>query len=466
MTMRIFGLEITRAKANSMQAVPPSRGWFNIIRESYSGAFQHNIEIDAPRDVVAFSAVFSCVSLIASDIGKLQPRLMQRRFAGNTWEDCSTSIPQANVLRRPNHYQTRSQFFTDWIISKLLHGNAYVLKERNGGRRSGEVVGLYVLNPERVTPLVTTSGEVYYRVSADHLSQLQHEGTFPASEIIHDRGPTLWHPLVGNSPIYACGMSATVGNRIQQNSGRFFANASRPSGMLSAPQTIDDETALRLKNEFENCFAGSGMGRLFVAGDGLKYEAMTIPAADAQLIEQLKWTVEDVARCFHVPLFKIGGPVPATNTVEALNQQYYADCLQSLIEAMEQCLDAGLALEPDQRTEFDLDGLLRMDASALYEALGKAVGGGWMAPNEARERVNLPPVSGGATPYLQVQNYSLAALDRRDRAQGAPSTSGAADSGAAKTIAEALLLRDAQQRGGGRGYLTRDVGSGANDGNS
>jgi phage portal protein BeeE len=133
---------------------------------------------------------------------------------------------------------------------------------------------------------------------------------------------------------------------------------------------------------------------------------------------------------------------------------------------MEQCLDAGLALEPDQRTEFDLDGLLRMDASALYEALGKAVGGGWMAPNEARERVNLPPVSGGATPYLQVQNYSLAALDRRDRAQGAPSTSGAADSGAAKTIAEALLLRDAQQRGGGRGYLTRDVGSGANDGNS
>jgi phage portal protein BeeE len=47
------------------------------------------------------------------------------------------------------------------------------------------------------------------------------------------------------------------------------------------------------------------LGRLWVSGDGLKYEPMTIPAQEAQLIEQLKWTVEDVARCFHVPLYKI-----------------------------------------------------------------------------------------------------------------------------------------------------------------
>ncbi len=37
-----------------------------------------------------------------------------------------------------------------------------------------------------------------------------------------------------------------------------------------------------------------------------------------------------------------------------------------------------------------------------------------MAPNEARRREDLPPVDGGDTPYLQVQNYSLAALANRD----------------------------------------------------
>jgi phage portal protein BeeE len=37
-----------------------------------------------------------------------------------------------------------------------------------------------------------------------------------------------------------------------------------------------------------------------------------------------------------------------------------------------------------------------------------------MSPDEARFKANYLPVTGGATPYLQQQNYSLAALARRD----------------------------------------------------
>ena len=35
------------------------------------------------------------------------------------------------VLRRPNHYQNRIQFYTYWMLSKLCRGNAYALKERD-----------------------------------------------------------------------------------------------------------------------------------------------------------------------------------------------------------------------------------------------------------------------------------------------------------------------------------------------
>ena len=42
------------------------------------------------------------------------------------------------------------------------------------------------------------------------------------------------------------------------------------------------------------------------------------------------------------------------------------------------------------------------------------VGGGWMSPNEARAGENMKPVDGGDSPYLQQQNYSLAALAKRD----------------------------------------------------
>jgi HK97 family phage portal protein len=396
----------------SMTAVPTTGGgWFRVIGESFAGAFQSAVQVDAPRDILTYSGVFAPLTLITSDIAKLRVKLVAEDEATGIFTEVKRGSPFLPVLRRPNRYQNRIKFFQQWILSKLLYGNAYILKQRDA---RGIVVAMYVLSGERVTPLVTHQGDVYYKLEADHLSGLQTSITVPASEIIHDMMPALWHPLVGVSPLYAAGMSATMGRKIQGNSANFFANMSRPGGMLTAPNTIDDETALRLKTEFEQNFAGTKMGRLFVGGDGLKYEPMAIPAEAAQLIEQLKWTVEDVARCFHMPLFKVGGPVPTGHTIEALNLQYYTDCLQSLIEDAELALKEGLTLPAHLDVEFDIDGLARMDTAAQVATLNDSVKGGWLAPNEARAKRNLAPVAGGASPYLQQQNYSLAALAKRD----------------------------------------------------
>ena len=206
-----------------------------------------------------------------------------------------------------------------------------------------------------------------------------------------------------------------MGLRMQTNSGKFFENMSRPSGMLTAPGTIDDVTAARLKSEWEKNYSGENLGRLAVLGDGLEYAAMTIPANDAQLIEQLAWTVEDVARSHGVPLYKIGaGPMPTAGNVEALEVQYYTGCLQILIEAFEAYMGEGLSLPADYKVQLDLDGLLRMDAKTQVDMLANAVKGTIMAPNEARAARNLPPMAGGDALYMQQQNYSLAALAKRD----------------------------------------------------
>ena len=56
-----------------------------------------------------------------------------------------------------------------------------------------------------------------------------------------------------------------------------------------------------------------------------------------------------------------------------------------------------------------------MDLSLKMTTAADGVKSGIMAPNEGRRRFNLMPVQGGDTPYLQQQNYSLAALDERDK---------------------------------------------------
>lgn len=469
MAMRVFGLQVSRVKAavGPTQLVPAmvntgGGGWgswlgsfVGRVTESFAGAWQRNIVVESNENILKFSAVYACVSLISDDIAKLRIKVIQDEDDDGIWEE--TQNPAFTpVLRKPNRYQTRIQFISQWITSKLLYGNTYVLKERD---QRNVVVAMYVLDPSRVCPLVAADGAVYYRLAADALAQVGDKDiVVPASEIIHDRMLTLWHPLVGVSPIYACGSSATQGIRIQANSAKFFENMSRPSGILTAPGAISEELAARLKAHWETNYVHGSIGKVAVLGDGLKYEPMTIPAADAQLIDQLRWTVEDVARCFHVPLHKLGMGQPTLNNIVALNQDYYTQTLQSFIESLELLLDEGLSLPAAIGVELDLDGLLRMDQLSLADANERGVRAGIVAPNEARYKLNLPAVTGGDTPYMQQQNYSLEALNKRPppdatpKAPAAPAlpapaddnkppATPAADDASARALTDALIKR-------------------------
>ncbi|HCJ6212669.1 TPA: phage portal protein, partial [Escherichia coli] len=136
---------------------------------------------------------------------------------------------------------------------------------------------------------------------------------------------------------------------------------------------------------------------------------------DAQTVEQLKMTAEIVCSVFRVPAYKIGvGQPPSSDNVEALEQQYYSQCLQTLIESIELLLDEALETGENESTEFDVTTLLRMDSERRMKTLGDAVKNTLLTPNEARKRENLPPLAGGDALYLQQQNYSLEALSRRD----------------------------------------------------
>lgn len=430
--MELFGLTILRRKdvpafitkaLPLLNSVDSNRGWWPIIRESFSGAWQRNEEITVDN-VTTHPTVFACVTLTASDVAKMRIRLVQMDDSG-IWSEVENAA-FSPVLRKPNHYQNRIQFYEHWIISKQLHGNTYTLKQRD---RRDVVVRMYVLDPTRVKPLVAPDGSVYYELKRDDLSLLPSEKgvIVPASEIIHDRHNTLFHPLVGLSAIYAAGLSAVQGLNIQNASTNLFQNGGQPGGILTAPGAIAQATADRIKATWADNFGGANAGAVAVLGDGLKYEPMVMKFVDAQVIEQLKWAGEQICSAFHVPAYMVGvGPPPNYNNIEALNQQYYSQCIQKLAEDIELCLDEGLGLtEGDVAaqnfgTEFDIDDLLRMDTHTLLTTLKE--GAGYYTPNEGRKKLNLPSIQGGDTVYRQQQDFSIEALNRRDEQAAAPGT--------------------------------------------
>lgn len=403
---------LLRAAVGMTDVTPliPSQ-WWNIGGGVPVDAWQRNIKPESEDKLLATSAVYGCVSLIAADISKLRPKLVEEKEG--VWLD-TWSPAFSPVLRKPNSYQTMIQFISYWLVCKLLWGNVYVVKYRDARRVVNE---LHILDPRMVKVLVTHSeGSVYYEAQADHLAGIKGPVTLPATEVIHDRAICPFHPMIGVSPLYAAALSATQTRKIQNNSSVFFENMSRPSGQLTSPSEITDETAARLKRDFEEQFAGRNIGRVLVAGSGLKYDPMTMPAEQAQLIEQLDWTGKDVCVPFHVPPYKLGfGDPPTFNNIAQLAQEYYSTCLQEHIESIEKLLDEGLALPPNLGVMFDVEALLRLDPLTRADRAERLSKAGAMSPDEARREENKSPLpeGSGKVPFLQQQQYPITVLAKR-----------------------------------------------------
>lgn len=416
--MNIFGLTIARTK--QLQTISSSTWWVRRIFETFAGAWQQNVEV-VLEDVLRHPTVFACFTLIASDVAKMRVKLVQE-IENDIWDEIENPS-FSPVLRKPNSYQTRIAFYMLWVLSKLIAGNTYVLKQRDA---RGVVVAEYILDPNRVRPLVSPDGSVFYELNRDNLSrQPDAVVVVPAREIIHDVMYPLEHPLVGVGPLHAAGLAAMLGVKIQNNSTTFQANGSNPGGVVLVPGAIEPDAALRLKEQWETNYGGANAGRVAVLSDGMKYEPMKLMSAvDSQVVEQLNWSDLKICGACHVPPYMVAvGPMPTYDNIQALNTAYYQQCLQILVESIELLQDEGLGLAPDRingrrmGTEFDLDNLLRMDTAALVAAEKEAVLSGLKSPNEGRRNLNLMPVVGGDSPMMQQQQFSLAALAERDRDQ-------------------------------------------------
>jgi len=398
---------IGKKSASTAQPVNGGDVW-HTIHDPFTGAWQRNEEIEVSKnDQMRHHAVFACVSLITRDIGKLKIKT-KRKVDGVSQVCTSCVIP---LLAKPNDFQNWQQFAEAWATSKSTSGNTYVWKVRN---IYGEVWKLQILNPERTKPLVDPNGNVFYQVRRDRLFDLDEDVVLPASEIIHDRFNCFYHPLVGLSPIVACALSASQGISIQRNAQAFFANASRPSGILVAPGAITEQTSKELKDNWQKNYSGRGSGGTAVMGDGMKYEPISVAANDAQLVEQLKMSGEIICTAFSVPAFKVGLASLPTGKVSDHNDIYYSDCLQHYIESIETLLNQHLDLEDGVEVEFDLKALLRMDSGSQMSFLKEGIGAAILSPNEARAELGYAAVSGGESPMIQQQNFSLAAIAKRD----------------------------------------------------
>jgi HK97 family phage portal protein len=400
-------VERVALRAGFRRSVPGGVTWmwpggFNNGDRGPPGTWQRNLNSNyLGQELIAFSAVYACINNIAADVSKL-PAMV---YAVDTRTGAKTPQREdyyVQLMNAPNGYQTHSDFMYAFVQSYLFQGNTYAYCKRN---RRDEITSMHVLNPYRTTPLIADDGAIYYRCTEDFLAGLAPGQVVPARDMIHHRLPLLpGYSLIGVTPIFAAAASSAVGLKILQNSQQFFAQNARPSGMLVSDVKIADPEAARLKQEWDAAYSGAGIGKTALLSGGLKWEPLTITAQDAQLIEQLRWSVEDVGRVFRVPSFMLGdtSKVSYRNT-EQLVRAYLTNCLDYHIKAIEERFQAAFEFDSGYEFKLDLSAMLRTEIDVRYQAYQQALNSGWQSINEVRAQEGLEPIDGGEVPRVQMQ---------------------------------------------------------------
>lgn len=404
------------------QLPPLSHGY---VHEPHSGAWQQNIWCHGPGDPANFSAVFACVQIISTDVAKLTP-IVYRRLENGTAEPHPNHPAQA-VLLNPNDAQTHVDFFQQLMASVLLAGPAYVYLERD---QRNVVSSMHLLNPYRTTPMLAADGSRFFEVNYGAAAVVSEEdywtaggrAVIPARDVMfHRELSSVTHPLMAISPLTAALTSAMTGSLIQGHQQAFFENMSRTSGVLTAPHKISKETADRLRIDWEQNFKAGSFGRVAVLGEGLAWQPLSLNAVDSQLMDSLKWTVADVARCYRIPDYMLGLATGANTTRSSeLLLNYYHQALAARLKALEARIAHAFDFSSDVYVEFDMSELMRPNFPERMAAYKNAQNSGVYSINELRRMEELAPVDGGDEPLVQVQYVPLSVLAARQTAGASP----------------------------------------------
>lgn len=347
---------------------------------------------------MAVSTVYACVDRVSTDLARCSPRLFSVADDGSKVYD--KDHPFNALFARPNRQQTWFEFKRQMDVGLLLRGNCYAAIRRDS---RGDPIELIPINPDAVMVMEAADGEIFYNVNRIGLWQIAMLSDFPTSipseDMFHVRGVS-FNSLVGVSTIGLARDAIGLDMALEQQANRWIANGARPATWLKTAKTLTDKTAKRLKQQFEDLFAGySNTGKTVVLEDGIEPVALQLTSVDLQFIEQRKLQPEAICRYFGVPPHKAGVFVEGRGTAQnqaAQDQDYVNSAITQRAENFEQrfAWTFGLDLE-GLNIELDLSKLLRADALTRANVSRINVLTGLRTQNEERIADGLPPKEGG-----------------------------------------------------------------------
>lgn len=316
-----------------------------------------------------------------------------------------TTSALSRFLRRPNDYQSISDFMLNLVRRLYEQGEGFAVAVRNA---RGEPTEMHLMRYGMA--VVAEDGSIFYNVYGNEVAERRFDFSrpIPARDVLHVRLHTPMHPLKGVSPIAATVLERAMAGAALNQQVAFYLNQARPSFMLQTDQNLTAQQALELRKSWDAQTQGENAGGTPILTNGLKAEKIGMSANDSRLADMLKMTDQSVALAFRIPLQVLGvGDTPFASTA-ALISAWKSSGLGFALNHIEEAIGYlfGLKGQPDEYLEFDTEYLLRSNFEERMKGWQMAVQSG-LSINEFRKSEGYAAVEGGDEPRVQMQDVPI-----------------------------------------------------------
>jgi HK97 family phage portal protein len=362
----------------------------------------------APSNALQIASVYACVRVISETISTLPVHVYRRTDSGH---ELVRDHPAAKLLEQgPNDEMSRVDLFETLVGHVLLWGNGYA--EVNRSVVDGSLVSIWPMRPDQTVPSRNSRSALVYQSVADDGTLVRRR----ADRVLHIRGLS-FDGLLGYSPVTLARETLGMAKATEFYGARFFANDSRPGGVLQMDGQLSPDAIERLKVTWEAAHSNT-MGnahRVAVLENGLTWQSIGMPNDDAQWLETRKYTRSEIAGIYRVPAHMINDLDNATfSNIEQQSLDFSKFCITPWCVRIEESLNRTLFTDSERgrfEVKFNLNGLERGDLTSRTQAYATARQNGWMTANEIRALEDMNPIEGGDELLV---NGNMVPLDQVD----------------------------------------------------
>lgn len=355
-------------------------------------------DVLSPYGATSISSVFRAVAVLSDSVAKL-PLRYRIRVSGGRYVDYLSTDEAKRVydmmVCSPNRRMTAFEFFKNLVKTMLLHGNAYVVPRRD---KFGDIVEMVLCSP----------GTVMYDKYSNSYQVLDMvnglSGTYSGDEIIHVRNESLDGGFTGLSTLEYARKQLGIASASNDEAMKRVSNGGRFKALVSNDHSVQGWGNYQDK-EMEDGVVGkmqeqvnAGKDILYVPGD-VKVTQMSMTSADMQFLDQMKFSVKEIARMFNVPPALLMDDTNANyKSGEMSSVILLSYGLSPILRKIEQ--EFSMKLVPDSqrgkiRFEFDLSAIYATDLSTRGTWMKAKLDTGVATVNELRREAGMPDVEGG-----------------------------------------------------------------------